>query len=559
MLTTIALTPLLVLTQDAAVETPAVWDFRDVAAEAGVDFRHHFGRAEFGAILEDTGSGVATFDYDGDGWLDLYLVNGAWVEGVGDPEHTAGRGATNRLYRNVTAKDPAAGLRFEDVTERAGVGHGGYGMGAVVGDWDGDGDEDLVVLNFGPNVALRNNGDGTFTDVTAELGLAGPAELNGCTKWSVSGAFFDHDGDGDLDLYVANYLAFDPDFQDPDLPPEYPYAGPNSYAGQPSILYENRDGKFVDVTAASGVFKENGKTMGAAIADLDGDGDLDVFEAVDDMQNFVFVNGGEGGFTERGVASGAAFDADGRPTASMHPCIGDVDGDGLLDVFVPDLAFGCLYKNRGNLRFAEASLSAGLRTETLAQIGQSGWGGGFADFDLDGDLDLLVVLGGAFSIESVEPDLLLLNDGTGRFTPATWPEGSYFGTRQCGRGAGLADLDNDGDLDFVINHKDAGSPANVVLNDLPPGRHWVGLDLRATGKNPLALGARVSLRVGDATQVREVTRSGSYLSQGDRRLVFGLGAGTKIDALTIRWPDGTEQSLELPAIDRYHRIDQPAE
>ena len=542
-------------TESAEVAAPT-WTFRD----RGLEFRHRFGRAEFGAILDDTGSGVAIIDYDGDGWLDLYMLNGVYQDGVGDPEHEPSRGAINRLYRNRTHDWTVTEINFYDMTEKAGVGDDGYGMGAVVGDYDADGDQDLYVLNFGANVFYENNGDGTFTEVTERLGLAGPAELNGNRKWSVSGAFLDHDVDGDLDLYVANYLSFDPAYEDPDLPPEYPYAGPNSYGGQASLLYENTGERFVDVTEAAGLLQPDGKTMGAAFADLDGDGDLDLFEAVDDMQNLVFQNEG-GEFTEGAVAAGAAFDADGRATASMHPCIGDVNGDGHLDVFVPDLEFGCLYLGRGKGLFQEASARSGLRTEELRAIGQAGWGGGFGDFDLDGDLDLLVVLGGAFSIESVEPDLLLLNDGEGRFTPARFDTG-YFTAMHCGRGSGIADLDNDGDLDFVVNHKDGTLQANLVVNELPGlegERHWLGLELVGTGKNLDALGARVTLIQGDKLQLREVTRSQSYLSQGDHRLLFGLGDDPTVDRLLVRWPDGSNQVVEVEGANRYMRIEQERE
>ncbi len=524
------------------------WVFREVTAGCGVDFRYTFGDEEFSSILEDTGSGVATFDYDGDEVLDLYFVNCAWVEGISDPAFAKqNAGARNQLYRG------RGDGTFENVTERAGVGDDGYGMGVLVADADGDGDQDLYVLNYGPNVFYRNEGQGRFSDATDELGLAGPEQLNGLTKWSVNGLFLDHDRDGDLDLYVANYLAFDPTYVDPGLPEEYPYAGPASYGGQASLLYRNDGGRYTEVTREAGLLREGGKTMGANFADFDGDGRLEIIEAVDDMPNYLFRGQSDGSFEEVAEAAGVAYDGYGRSSASMHPSVGDFDGDGDFDVFVPDLEFGTLYRNEGGTRFEEAAAEQGLDPGTKA----SGWGSTFADFDNDGDLDLLIVFGGAFSAESGEVDRLFLNDGSGRFTDASAELGDYFETRNSGRGLACGDFDGDGDLDFAINGKDVDGAPTVVLNDLPPGNHWLFLELTGSRSNRDGIGARVELTAAGRTQVRRVSRSDAYLSQGDVRVHFGLGEETTVDGLKILWPSGVVQDVPVTGVDRVLKVVEP--
>ena len=538
---------LLVACGDSTPSTDASWTFRDVTAECGVDLHYTFGDDEFNFILEDSGSGVVAFDYDGDDVLDLYFVNCVWLEGVSDPAHSDRANARNQLYRG------RGDGTFENVTDAAGEGDGGYGMGAVAADADGDGDQDLYVLNYGPNVFYRNDGGGKFTDVTAELGLAGPERLNGQVKWSVNGLFLDYDRDGDLDLYVANYLAFDPTYVDPNLPEEYPYAGPQSYGGQASLLYRNDGERFTDVTQEVGLLRADGKTIGANFADFDGDGVMEIFEAVDDMQNYLFHGRADGTFEEIAQVAGAAFDGTGKSSASMHPSIGDFDGDGDFDVFVPDLEFGCLYRNEGGMSFQPATAAHGLNPGLKA----SGWGSSFADFDNDGDLDLMIVFGGAFFADAGELDRLFLNDGTGQFTDATADVGGYFETRNTGRGLACGDFDGDGDLDFAINGKDVDGVPNVVLNDLPAGNHWLFVKLTGTRSNRDGIGARLELTAGGKTQVRRVAGSDAYLSQGDRRVHFGLGSETGIEKLRVLWPSGAEQEVTVDGVDRVVEVVEP--
>jgi hypothetical protein len=521
----------------------AKWTFSEVSRAAGIDMRYTFGDDQFSFILEDTGSGAAVIDYDGDGLLDIYFLNGSWVEGVSDPSfREQNSGTFNHLYRN------RGDGTFEDVTTEARVGDRGYGMGAAVGDYDGDGDEDLYVLNYGPNVLYRNEGDGTFADVTEAVGVAGPAELGGFLKWSVNAVFVDFDQDRDLDLYVSNYLAFDPAHWPEDMPPEFPYPGPESYKGQASLLYRNDGaGPFEDVTEEAGLLFPGAKSMGVCAGDFDWNGDVDLFEAVDDQGNLLFQNLGDGRFRELAVEAGVAVDSEGKPMAAMHGSVGDIDADGRLDVFVPDLAMGCLYRNLGDWQFEEIGVRAGLGS-TLQ--GSGAWGSHLEDFDNDGDLDLMVVLGGAFDLGAGETDKLFLNDGAGVFTDVSQELGGYFDLVNVSRGAAFADFDNDGDIDFVASRKDVEGSLHLVRNDLSPENHWLTLKLVGTRSNRDGVGTRIALTAGGRVQVRAAFRSGSYLSSNDPRVHFGLGPHAAVERLVIHWPSGTVQEVEVDGVDR---------
>ena len=556
--------------------------FENVVASSGIDFRHTFGDDQFSKILEDTGSGVALLDYDGDGKLDVFLSSGHWVEGMSDPafkdKTSSGR---SRLYRNL------GDWKFEDVTDAAGIHERGFGMGAVVGDYDGDGDEDLLVLNWGPNVLYRND-HGKFVDATAACGVAGPERLNGQPKWSVNGFFFDYDRDGDEDLWVSNYLAFDPGFRDPNLPKEYPYEGPESYRGQQSQLYRN-DGpdpksgpggniRFVDVTKEAGLESPEAKTMGAVACDFDGDGDLDVFTALDSMPNELWRNDG-GKFAKVAVDAGVALDNAGNPMASMHGTVGDVDGDGAFDLFVPNLAEGCLYRNATEPRASAPAPQSGSKSRLfyveegsrrgLAATlkGSGAWGSQLADFDLDGDEDLLVVLGGAFDLKAGEHDRLFLNDGTGKFRDASGELGPAFAERWVSRGAAFGDLDDDGDLDYVMNMKDPGAPPRVMRNDLVhagdksgggDGPHWLSIKLVGAGRGRDATGAIVTFDVGGKRLAKTVVRANSYLSQCDSRLLIGLGGSTHVGSIQVRWPDGSSSEAKIDGVDQFVTIVEPS-
>jgi len=503
---------------------PGLPVFTDVTEEAGIRFKHSFGDFDLSNIVEGTGAGAMFFDYDGDGRLDVYLLNGCWLKDVNDNRGRRLRGKlTNKLYRND------GDGTFTDVTAAAGVGDEGYGTGCSAADYDRDGDLDLYVLNYGRNTFYRNNGDGTFTDVSAKSGLADPL-------WSLSAPWFDYDADGDLDVYVANYLHYDSGrFRFYYAAAGYP--GPLSYSGQADTFYRNNgDGTFTDATKEAGLYNPGGRAMSATLADLDNDGRLDLYVANDAMENYFYKGNANGTFSDEALVTGLAFGEGGQGVSSMGPAVGDVDRDGRLDIYIPDMGYGCLLMNRGGF-FQDRTAQSRL----AVVCGQyTGWGGVLIDYDNDGYLDVFVANGNAHH-EYAEEDVLMRNDGTGRFLDVAKQSGEYFQHKYVGRGATCGDYDNDGDLDLlVVNLNDS---TRLLRNDGGSNNNWLTVATKLPGGKSDAIGARVTVTSGELMQIRDVTPVTGYLSQADPRAHFGLGKATTADAVTVRWTNGNVTRL----------------
>jgi len=519
--------------------------FTDVTTSAGIDFVHTIGDDTMSNIVESSGVGCALFDADGDGDLDVYLVSGMHLPGLSDPaaaDRETLQRASDRLYRN------RGNGSFEDVTAGAGILSGGYGMGVVAADFDSDGDQDLYVTNYGRNRLYRNRRNGSFEEVARPLGLADD-------RFGVGAVLFDADGDGDLDIYLGNYLEYDPErgVASDNFP------GPSAYEGQSNLLFRNENNaRFRDVTADSGLGAVVGRTMGVSSFDYDADGLVDLFTANDAMENHFFRNLGNGKFEDMALLTGVAYDSNGEAMGSMGAEIGDVNGDGMLDLFVPDYTHTCLYLNAGFGIFEDEARRAGI---ALACGKHVSWGAVLADFDLDTDLDLYVANGDAFRLEG-HPDLVFTNDGRGRFADVSAHSGACFGDLRVSRGVAAGDYDNDGDIDLLVAH--LNDRPSLLRNDTPrQGRHW--LMRRLVGRNGAtrraAVGARAFCKVagenGDRkVLVREVRSSGSYLCTHDARLHFGLGTATTVAEIEIRWPDGSTQTLRSIAADQVLTVEQ---
>jgi len=514
--------------------------FADVTEEAGIRAKHSYGDFDLSNIVEGTGSGAMFFDYDNDGWLDIYLPNGCWHEDVSDNRGRRLRGKlTNALYRNN------GDGTFTDVTERAQVGDRGFGYGCSAADFDGDGDLDFYVCNYGPNVFYRNNGDGTFTDISKTSGLAD-------SRWSLSAPWFDYDGDGDPDVYVANYLEYDSGrFRSFYAASGYP--GPLSYSGQSDALYRNNgDGTFTDATKEAGLFQPNGRAMSATVTDLDNDGLLDLYIPNDGMENYFFRNLGQGKFVNEGLEMGLAFGEGGQGVSSMGPAVGDVDRDGWIDIYVPDMGYGCLLMNRKEF-FEDRTASTNL----AVVCGQyTGWGGILFDYDGDGYLDVFVGNGNAHH-EYTEEDVLMRNDGTGTFVDVATKSGPYFHEKHVGRGATFGDYDNDGDLDLLVAN--LNDIPRLLRNDGGNKNHWLMVDVRLPGGQSHALGARVAVKTDTLVQIQDAIPVRGYLSQGDPRCHFGLGQAAQAETVEIRWPDRTTTILKDVPANQVLKVIKPSE
>jgi hypothetical protein len=526
--------------------------FVESAAAVGLTFEHRNGASGQYYMPEVMGAGVALFDYDNDGDLDVFLVQSGNVTSR-DSQPSAR--STSRLFRNdlVVAANGARLLRFTDVTDRAGIAAHGYGMGAATGDYDNDGDLDLLVTSFGPETLYRNNGNGTFTDVTRDAGISDPL-------WSTSAAFIDHDRDGDLDLFVANYLDFTVADNKVchDSVGSRDYCSPRAYRPVPDRFYRNEgNGKFVDATEKSGIARADGAGLGVTVGDYDGDGWLDLYVANDATPNQLWINRHDGTFKDEGLLSGTAVNASGNPEGSMGIASGDFDRDGDEDLFVTNIAGEtfALYVNDGKGSFDDGRAKAGLTAPTAAF---TGFGTEWLDYDNDGWLDLFAANGAVNVIDAQrgQPapfrmrNLLFHNTRDGRFADVTKAAGPAFQRAEIGRGAAFGDLDNDGDLDIVVTNNNG--PARLLLNQSTK-THWlqVRLDQGAGRGNRFAFGARVGIeRAGEPVLWRRVRTDGSYLSASDARVHFGLGASAEIAAVVIEWPGGERERKTGVAVDR---------
>jgi hypothetical protein len=497
-------------------------------------FVHSFGDARFSNLVEATGSGAAWLDFDRDGWMDLYLLTGKYHEGVSVGERPKGE-LLNRLYRN--RRDGT----FEDVTRRAGVGCGAcFSMGVAAGDYDNDGWPDVYVANHGPNVLFRNRGDGTFEDVTARAGV-GDA---GC---SVAAAWLDVDRDGRLDLYVGNYIEFDPRYRTFYSPDGFP--GPLAYKPQLDTVYRNLgNGSFEDVTERMGI-TQRGRAMSVGAADVDGDGFDDVYVTNDATENFLFLNRGGKRFEEAARLAGVAFNGMGDQTASMAVDFGDVDGDGRLDILVSDNALSSLYRNEGG-HFTDVSPQAGLARSSAQFVG---WGAFFFDHDNDGDLDVFKT-NADLSRPFGQEDQLFENVG-GRFRDVSRHVGPWFAEAKMGRGAAFADYDNDGDLDVVVVN--LGAAAALLRNDGGNRNRALVLRLEGRASNRDGVGAKVAVTVSGRTRNAQKRSAHGYLSQSDPRLFFGLGQAASADRVEVVWPSGRRQVLENVPAGRTITVEEP--
>jgi enediyne biosynthesis protein E4 len=533
---------------------PAGLTFTDIGREAGLNATIVFGgRDKNTFLIETTGTGVAMFDYDADGWVDLFFVNGSTLEGF-----SAGAEPTSRLYRNKRNGT------FEDVTVNAGLAASGWGQGACAGDYDNDGFADLAVTYWGQNRLYHNDGRGHFADVSEAAGMRAPRR-----RWSTGCAFLDYDRDGRLDLFIANYLDFDP------ASTPRPDAGLCRYRGLPvacgpsglpaarNAIYRNRgDGTFADVSERAGITRTSGTyALGVSTMDFDNDGWTDLYVAGDSSASVLYRNNHDGTFSDIATAAGCAYSEDGRAQAGMGVAIGDYDRNGWMDVFKTNFAgdTSTLYGNSGKGFCEDRTFAAGLGVNTR----WLGWGTAFADFDNDGWLDLLAVNGHVYpEVRQVkaeagyeQPKVLYRNLGKGRFQDLTAEIGAPLTVPKAARGAAFGDIDNDGWIDVAIANVNDRPDLYRVTG--PSANHWIAFKLVGTRSNRDAIGARVRIVAGGPSKIeqwQEVRGGGSYLSQNDLRVHFGLGAATSVERVDVRWPNGVEERWPRHAAGAVHTL-----
>ena len=538
--------------------------FTDVAQAVGLDFTHFNGMSGQFYYPEIMGPGVALLDYDNDGDLDVYIVQGQMLgdgKSVGDAVFPPRGPLRDRLFRNDLTVNPD-GTRtphFTDVTDASHINVQSYGMGVATGDFNNDGFVDIYRTGLGGSVMLRNNGDGTFTDVTKQTGTGNPG------GWGVSATFFDYDRDGWLDLFVTNYLRYSiaGDIHCLSVSGQRDYCPPNSYRAQQSRLYHNRgNGTFEDVTAKALLGGAFGPALGVSTADFNGDGWIDLYVANDGQPNQLWINQHNGTFKDTGFLSGTAVNGIGNAEASMGVDAGDFDNDGDEDLFITNWLdqMNILYVNDGTGNFEDRKAASGLGPPSLAK---TGFGTGWFDFDNDSWLDLFVANGGVATIEAQarakEPFPLRMtpqlyrNLGTGRFEDVSSRAGAVFKLATVGRGVAFGDVDNDGRSDILVGN--ASGPVQLLMNRVASGNHWLGLRLVGTRAGRDMLGARVKvIRKSGPALWRRARSDGSYASANDPRVLVGLGASTEPPAIRIEWPDGRVEEFAPVAVDRYTRL-----
>jgi enediyne biosynthesis protein E4 len=527
------------------------YPFTEIPASAsGITWTHSSGHSAEKYLPESTGAGCAFLDFDNDGWMDIYLVNSGPCDFYTPPHPLR-----NALYRNN--RDGT----FTDVTEKAGVAAGGYGMGAAVGDYNADGFPDLYVTQYGRSILYRNNGDGTFTDVTAKAGVAAPG-------WASSAVWFDYDNDGRLDLFVCRFVEFSKtihhkcgDPSNPALAGQAEYCYPKIYAPMPSWLFHNNgDGTFTDVSQECGIADNPGKSWGVVATDINNDGWMDLFVANDTVANFLFVNRKGKRFEEIGFTAGVAFGEQGKARSGMGVDSADFNQDGWMDLFVTNMdhELYALYQNRRDETFDDKTAATGVAKVTQLM---SGWGVKFFDYDNDGNLDLFIANGHPDDlIDKIypnvfyrEPLLLLQNTGAG-FKNISPDSGPAFARPMAGRGLALGDFNNDGAVDVLVSNND--EPPLLLRNEAGRENHWLGVRLVGKKANIDAIGARITYQSGDLRRTAAKVGGGSYLSSHDPRIVLGLGKRAKIDWIEVKWPlpsTAVERFTDLP-IDRYIAI-----
>lgn len=511
--------------------------FQEIGQDIGLDFVHSIGAKDMKNIVESVGGGAAFLDYDQDGYIDIYTCSGTWIEGFSKsekPEKLSG----NRLYHN--RQDGT----FEDVTKKAKVGGPWYSMGVTVGDFNNDGYPDIYVSNYGSNTLYKNNGNGTFTDVTKR------AKVGGGKECSVGAVWLDYDNDGLLDLYVGNYLNFDPEYKYYYAPDGFP--GPLAYDSQADILYHNKgDGTFENVTKKMGIVDIDGRAMGVGAADYDDDGFVDIYVANDHTVNYLWHNDEGKGFTDRGTMSGTGFSQAGEATVSMSVDFADYNGDQLLDMFISDDNYCSLYENLGNGLFSDKSYSSGISVASGQFVG---WSSSFLDYDNDGDADIFKANGELKHLYGQE-DQLFENIENGKFKDVSVERSQYFREEYVGRGACLGDYDNDGDIDIYIANLD--SQGMFLRNNKGNQNNWLILNLVGQSSNRDGIGSRIKLMAGGKVQTAQKKSTTGYLSQNDSRIHFGLVKNDIVERIEIKWPSGKLQVLENIKANQVLTINEP--